>query len=123
MRYENRDAPTDYIGVNFYEWIINPRSFSESVENLFYTSFLVREGKLAIEFDDESIPRICKPVKSGQSRSLFVLTQLPPDDAVSEDDSAPIVNADSKIQEVLEFDKETWLVSRDALHELSGCGC
>jgi hypothetical protein len=60
LRYEAHEAPDDYNGVNFYEWIINPGSFSESVENLFYTSFLVREGKLAIEFDTEGIPRICK---------------------------------------------------------------
>jgi hypothetical protein len=53
---------------------------------------------------------------------LPILTQLLTDDAVSEDDAAPVVNADSKIQEVLEFDKETWLVSRDVLHNPSGCG-
>jgi hypothetical protein len=41
----------DY-GIPFFRWFINPHDFGQSVENLFYTSFLVREGKCAIEFDE-----------------------------------------------------------------------
>ena len=57
--YEKDEAPDAYEGVNFYEWIINPDSFSESVENLFYTSFLIREGKLAVNVDEQGVPRMC----------------------------------------------------------------
>lgn len=36
---------------------MNPDSFSQTTENLFYFSFLVREAKAAIEMDeDESSP-------------------------------------------------------------------
>ncbi len=38
--------------INFFEFIINPESFGQTVENLFYLSFLVRDGKVNI--DDES---------------------------------------------------------------------
>jgi hypothetical protein len=38
--------------INFFEFIINPESFGQTVENLFYLSFLIRDGKVNI--DDES---------------------------------------------------------------------
>lgn len=43
--------------MNLFEFFINPRSFAQSVENLFYTSFLVRDGKLKIT-SDSGIPMV-----------------------------------------------------------------
>ncbi|EGG10633.1 uncharacterized protein MELLADRAFT_93672 [Melampsora larici-populina 98AG31] len=40
-------------GVNFFKFFINPNSFSQSVENLFFISFLIKEGAAAIENEDE----------------------------------------------------------------------
>lgn len=57
---EDEIVGADYAGINFYEWIINPHSFSESVENLFYTSFLIREGKLVINIGEDGVPRMCE---------------------------------------------------------------
>ncbi|KAH8090648.1 Nse4 C-terminal-domain-containing protein [Filobasidium floriforme] len=92
--FEANDLPVEgeYGGVNFYEWIINPESFSETVENLFYTSFLVREGKLVIDIDDEGIPRLYDAL-------------APLEDGTEPD---PIPNTAPKIQEVLQFDMDTW---------------
>ncbi|KAK9465890.1 Nse4 C-terminal-domain-containing protein [Lipomyces arxii] len=42
--------------VNLFELILNPESFSQSVENLFYVSFLVREGLVTIDKDAQGIP-------------------------------------------------------------------
>ena len=45
--------------VNFFQFIIDPDSFGQSIENLFHVSFLVKEGKVAISLGDPSqLPHI-----------------------------------------------------------------
>ncbi|KAJ8103165.1 Nse4 C-terminal-domain-containing protein [Lipomyces tetrasporus] len=41
--------------VNAFELILNPDSFSQSVENMFYLSFLVRDGKVSLDEDENGI--------------------------------------------------------------------
>ncbi|KAJ9108928.1 hypothetical protein QFC21_000250 [Naganishia friedmannii] len=55
--------------VNFFEWVVNPRSFGQTVENMFYTSFLVREGIAAIDVKDDGsgIPMISYDIQ-GEER-------------------------------------------------------
>ena len=47
--------------VNLFKWLINPRSFGQTIENTFYTSFLLRECRVAIDEaeDGSGIPYIC----------------------------------------------------------------
>lgn len=49
---------SDVEPVNLYRFFINPASFSQSVENLFYTSFLVRDGKVQLAVGADGDPYI-----------------------------------------------------------------
>lgn len=44
--------------VGLFEFVLNPDSFSQSVENLFYLSFLVHDGKVILDIDDYNVPII-----------------------------------------------------------------
>lgn len=44
--------------VSLFEFVLNPKSFSQSVENLFYLSFLVHDGKVTLNVDEDNIPVI-----------------------------------------------------------------
>ena len=47
-------------GLNFFRVVLNPRSFGQSVENVFYISFLVKEGKLGLAWDRNGFPTLRK---------------------------------------------------------------
>jgi len=38
--------------VNLFKFVINPNDFAQSVENIFYLSFLIRDAKVAFETED-----------------------------------------------------------------------
>lgn len=46
--------------VSLFDFAINPRDFGQTVENLFYISFLVREGNAQIVKDDDGLPLLGK---------------------------------------------------------------
>ncbi|KAI0797808.1 Nse4 C-terminal-domain-containing protein [Abortiporus biennis] len=79
---------TDQEGpINLFRFIINPKDFGQSVENLFYLSFLIRDGKCALETNENGEPEI--------------FSSEPP----TEDD---YLNGLKKQQLVMEFDMATW---------------
>lgn len=45
-------------GVQFFRFVVNPKSFGQTVENLFYTSFLIRDGTVAIDKDSHMLPTL-----------------------------------------------------------------
>lgn len=45
-------------GMNFFKFFINPHSFAQSIENLFFTSFLIKDAKLKLYLDDQGTPYI-----------------------------------------------------------------
>lgn len=46
--------------VNLFKFVINPNDFAQSVENLFYLSFLIRDATCALDIDKDSLePQIC----------------------------------------------------------------
>ncbi|QLL30453.1 hypothetical protein HG536_0A02700 [Torulaspora globosa] len=56
--YEILRRKKGYEPINLFKLIINPSSYAKSVENLFYISFLLKEGKLILEEDEEGFPSI-----------------------------------------------------------------
>lgn len=47
-------------GMNLFEFIVNPHDFGQTIENLFYLSFLVKENRACIETGDNHEPIVCK---------------------------------------------------------------
>lgn len=48
-------------GVDLMKFVVNPHSFGQTVENLFYVSFLIRDGKVNVEFDEMDLPTLSTP--------------------------------------------------------------
>ncbi|KAF7534396.1 hypothetical protein G7054_g6252 [Neopestalotiopsis clavispora] len=45
-------------GLSYFRCVINPRSFGQTVENIFYVSFLIKDERLRLDFDDEGHPTL-----------------------------------------------------------------
>lgn len=58
-------------GISFFESLIDPKSFSQTVENIFHVSFLVKEGKIGVKKDDvdQAILYVGSPAVNGSNSS------------------------------------------------------
>ena len=45
-------------GVPLFKFCVNPESFGQTVENMFYVSFLVKEGRVGLNFDGYGLPTL-----------------------------------------------------------------
>lgn len=69
-----KDQNETYMGlpnsVNYYRFVINPHDFAETIENMFYVAFLVKEGMVKLHIDNETgMPAIVKI--STQQRTAY----------------------------------------------------
>ena len=55
-RHRVAKTPDQEAAVHLFDFAINPRDFGQTVENLFYISFLVREGNAQIVKDEDGLP-------------------------------------------------------------------
>ncbi|XP_051503752.1 non-structural maintenance of chromosomes element 4 homolog A [Myxocyprinus asiaticus] len=51
--------------ISYYEFVIDPHSFSRTVENIFHTSFLIRDGLARMYLNKDKFPCIA-PVEEGE---------------------------------------------------------
>ncbi|KAK0453786.1 Nse4 C-terminal-domain-containing protein [Armillaria borealis] len=72
--------------VNLFRFVVNPHDFAQTVENIFHLSFLIREGKACLEFQDG------EPM-------IYPCSE---EDASERDENAP------RRQLIMEFDHATW---------------
>lgn len=60
QRLMRRHRIADNGGVPLFDFVVNPKSFGQTVENLFYVSFLIKEGRISIDSDGNTLPTLCK---------------------------------------------------------------
>ncbi|KAI1738174.1 Nse4 C-terminal-domain-containing protein [Xylaria scruposa] len=58
QRLMNKYGLRDTGGIDLLKFVINPKSFGQTVENMFYVSFLIRDGAIQIEFDENGLPSL-----------------------------------------------------------------
>jgi len=47
-------------GVNYFRLVVNPDDFGQTVENVFYTSFLIHDGKAGVAVQPDGEILICE---------------------------------------------------------------
>ena len=47
-------------GIDLMRFVVNPLSFGQTVENMFYVSFLIRDSRIKIELDEHDLPSLGK---------------------------------------------------------------
>ncbi|KAF4966476.1 hypothetical protein FZEAL_10651 [Fusarium zealandicum] len=76
-------------GLDLMQFVVNPKSFGQTIENMFYVSFLIRDGRIEIDFDEFGLPALA-----------------PVDRETEEEETAR--HGAAKHQAILSMDMETW---------------
>ncbi|KAF1995473.1 Nse4-domain-containing protein [Amniculicola lignicola CBS 123094] len=58
QRHRIRQSPRGEPCVSLFDFVVNPTSFGQTVENLFYVSFLIREGNVQVLHDKHGLPLV-----------------------------------------------------------------
>ncbi|XP_017268414.1 non-structural maintenance of chromosomes element 4 homolog A [Kryptolebias marmoratus] len=63
LKSYHQDDPSSPL--SYYEFVVDPNSFSRTVENIFHFSFLIRDGLARMYLDDDKLPCVA-PVEEGE---------------------------------------------------------
>lgn len=83
--------------LNLLKFFINPHSFSQSIENLFYISFLLRDGRVFVEEEENGNITIRIELITVET------SEAPTSEEVQE-------KGLKKMQNILHFDMQSWRV-------------
>jgi hypothetical protein len=62
--------------LNLFRFFINPSHFGQSVENLYYLSFLFRDGLCTLELTDSNKPILCEQPVEFSNHMLITKSSL-----------------------------------------------
>lgn len=108
----------DSEGISLFEFCINPKSFGQTVENLFYVSFLIRDGSAGLAMDSNGLPTLRE--LHIQLRSTTTFTNILFVCTIVFQERLPLEEARSrKVQQrqaVFSIDFETWEQLTETFH-------
>ncbi|KAL9042605.1 MAG: hypothetical protein Q9180_000493 [Flavoplaca navasiana] len=61
--------------MGFFPFVINPKSFGQTVENLFYVSFLIRDGDVQVGQSDDTLPTLIPRERKSRDEQQATGTQ------------------------------------------------
>lgn len=101
---------TDEGNVDLVRFCINPWSFGQTVENMFYVSFLIREGMVHVQYEENGLPSLCKFPVTASALGSFVsnIECLGPSSAEERDQNKTSKYGTMKHQAVLSIDMPIW---------------
>lgn len=98
--------------IDLVRFCLNPKSFGQTVENIFYVSFLIRDGHVAVNYEENGLPSLGEFFLCICACGTFFGVQLIRS-LVASSDSISNVSAESKAgtrkyQAVLSIDMPLW---------------
>jgi hypothetical protein len=91
--------------VPLLKFAVNPNSFGQTVENLFYISFVIRDGFMELSKDDDGLPTLRKLFARCDELCLLISQSGPLMDGVTEGERQ---TGAARHQAIFSIDYETW---------------
>lgn len=78
--------------IDLVRFCVNPKSFGQTVENMFYVSFLIREGMVEVHYEENGLPSLCPSTAGEKEQASTTMSK----------------NGTMKRQAILSIDMPTW---------------